>query len=67
MAKLRLFNKDDYHKLLDLERQVHDLLPLLTDAEACGFDCREYNELVGDIRQQLTEIKTRFMTPPPTS
>lgn len=60
------FTKRDYDKLKMAERTIHDLLPNLDKAEACGVDCEQLRSYVTGFSQVLQAIERNFMTPAPT-
>lgn len=42
-------------------RSLHDLLPILDKAEACGIDCTRYREIVDQETHIFEAIRTNFM------
>ena len=61
----KIFSKSDHTKLKKAQRKLHDLLPMIDDADACGTDCEAFRSVVNEIGKQLGEIEQRFMTPIP--
>lgn len=66
MSKYRqIYTRADYDKLKDLQRKLHDLLPICDDAEACGVETAAWRGLIEETQRTLTEIESRFMSPIP--
>jgi hypothetical protein len=61
----QIFNRNHYEQVLNAERKLHDLLPVLDKAENCGIDCGQFRDLHQYLSQQLSALKREFMTPPP--
>ena len=59
------FSREDYDKLKDAQRLIHDLQPYLDKAEACGVDCAGYRGLSEQFGTMLGMIEKEFMVPAP--
>jgi len=59
MAKTVLTN-EQYAKLLEAERVIHDVLPDLDKLEECGVECQAYREGLRQKQQQIEAIKQNF-------
>jgi hypothetical protein len=44
-------------------RSLHDLMPVLDRAEACGIDCQRYRAIADEETRILEAIRANFMTP----
>lgn len=64
--KHKIFSKAEHTKLKKAQRQLHDLLPIVDDAAACGVDCEAFKAVLSEIGDQLNEIEKRFMSPIPS-
>ncbi len=63
--KSKIFTKTDHTALKKAQRQLHDLLPMVDNADACGVECDAFRSVMDEISKQLAEIESRFMTPIP--
>ena len=59
MSKIRLSN-EDYASILQAERQLHDILPDIDNAEECGVECQEYRRVHAEYMQQIEKLKAKF-------
>ena len=64
-APMNPFTAEDYRKLKDQQRKLHDMLPLLDKGKACGVDCQPLCEMRMFILNTLEQIELNFFTPPP--
>jgi hypothetical protein len=65
MSKAKIFSKAHYDSLIKAERELHDVLPDIDSAEACGLDCTAYRDAVLRLQESFSSVKQHFMTPPP--
>jgi hypothetical protein len=49
-------------KLKQAQRNIHDILPELDKAEACGIECQQYRQLVADTQQRIESLLTYYGT-----
>jgi hypothetical protein len=59
------FDREDFQKLKDAQRQLNDLLSVMDRAEACGTDCQVFREVTREYLERLMNIEREFMNPPP--
>ena len=57
--------KDDYKKVIEAQRGLHDLLPVLDAAERAGMDCAAYREVHNFLQESYAKLIKEFFTPPP--
>lgn len=50
----------EYAKLLETERELHDILPEMDKAEECGIECQEYRRLHREAMERIEKIKINF-------
>lgn len=60
-----VFGREDYNRLKEAQRVLHDLQPFLDKAEACGVDCSGYRGLSEQFSGMLSSIESEFMSPAP--
>ena len=65
MTTKGVLNKQDYETLKRAQRIVHDVRPMLDDAESCGVDCKMHRQIADDFYKLLEDIQRRFLTPAP--
>ena len=58
-------DKAQYEKLKSAQTELHDLLPTIDDAEACGIECQALRGVVKSNLDVLTEMEKRLASPPP--
>ena len=56
-----IFSREQRAQLQDDLRELHDVLPMISDAEQCGVECSVFREVVSELRKQLEMIETKFM------
>ena len=54
------FSEDLKARVREAGRKIHDILPFLDDAEACGVNCQLQRDLLNTLRSTLGEIEARF-------
>ena len=59
MAKVTLTN-EQYAKILEAERAIHDVLPDLDKLEECGVECQAYRDGLRQKQEQIEAIKRNF-------
>lgn len=59
-------SKSDYQNVLQRQRELHDLLPLIDSAEKCGLPCDEFREVHRFLTEKFNAIIREFFTPPPS-
>lgn len=59
MSKVQLTN-EQYAKLLDAERTIHDILPDLQKLEECDVDCQQFRAQVEQRQRQIAALKQNF-------
>jgi hypothetical protein len=64
---LRILDKTHLESVKRAQRSLHDIIPLMDDAEACGVDCISHRKIADDFAKILIEIEKRFLTPAPPS
>lgn len=42
------------------QRELHDVLPLIDEAEQCGIECQQYRQLAEEVQERITKILTYF-------
>lgn len=55
------FTIQDRDRLHEAQRALHDVLPMLDKAGACGVDCGPYKEICEKLQKDLDAIKTLWM------
>ena len=58
------FTKKDLEEILQNERRIANLLPLLQKAENCGIDCSLYRDICATQSEKLRRIRDEFMPDP---
>lgn len=58
-------SRADYQAILEGERVLHDTLPLIESAEACGMECQAFREIYKFTQDKFAALKQHFFTPPP--
>lgn len=51
---------ENYRKLLQAERDLHDALTELDKAEECGIDCQDLRQLRDAALERITAIKKNY-------
>lgn len=59
MAKFKL-PADRVQALQQAQREIHDILPVIDDAEKCGIECQQYRVLVDEVNERITKILQYF-------
>lgn len=67
MGKIRdtIYSRADFNNLKDAQRRLHDLLPIVDDAETCGIECQEYRHWINELLEFTQRLEQKFMSPPP--
>jgi len=72
MAKLKTkspsdnpLSRQDYHRILEAQRNLHDILPIIDSAENCGLPCDEFREVHRFLSEKFNAIIKEFFNPPP--
>lgn len=65
MPTPQIFTRKHYDDLKAAQRTIHDVLPVMDKAEACGMECREFRDRAKYLSEMLSLIEKEFMTPPP--
>ena len=47
-------------RLLESEREIHDVLPELSSAEECGIDCQAARAMIEQSQRQIAAIRERY-------
>ena len=61
-----VYSREQYDRILQAERIINDLLPVIDKLEACGEDCNNYRFASKQFFDKLALIKANFFSPPPT-
>ena len=61
-----VLNKTHLELVKRAQRSLHDIRPLMDDADACGVDCQVHRKIADDFAKVLENIEKRFLTPAPT-
>lgn len=58
----QLFDRTDFDRLVTAERLLHDLLPKIDKAAACGIECDGYREIQKNALEMLATIKRQYFS-----
>lgn len=61
----RVFSADDFRLLKSLQRELHDLVPLMDASERCGMECEQSRAWAKSLSDTLSALEREFMSPPP--
>jgi len=61
-ADIRTFGPEDWERLKQAQRVLHDLLPFFDKAEACGVECAGYRGLSTQLGDVMEVIEREFMS-----
>ena len=56
-----IFSREQRASLQDDLRELHDLLPMIDDAEQCGVECSVFRDVVTELRKNLETIEAKIM------
>lgn len=59
MDHIKLPN-EQFAKLLQAERDLHDILPEMDKADECGIDCQEFRRLHSEMMDNIAGLKKNF-------
>lgn len=57
-----VFSDDLKSRVREAGRKIHEILPFLDDAAACGVNCQLQKDLLDTLRSTLGEIEKRFFS-----
>lgn len=60
-----IFSRQQYDRLKETQRLLHDMLPEFDKAEKCGVVCSELRGIAEHLTERLSAIEQYYMTPPP--
>lgn len=60
MASQFTLTPAQYQKLLQTERQLHDLLPECDAAENCGIEVQNYRDVIANMLARISNIKATY-------
>ncbi len=56
-----IFSREQRAQLQSDLRELHDILPMIDDAEKCGVECSVFRDVVNELRTNLETIESKFM------
>lgn len=59
MASVKM-TVETFEKIQRIERELHDLLPVLDGMEECGIECQAYRSMIADWQNKLSKAKQHF-------
>ena len=59
-------SKDDFNKVMEAQRILHDILPTIDSHERCGNDCEAFRTVHKFLGEKLAALQREFFTPPPS-
>lgn len=65
MAEQSIFNRQQYERLKETQRLLHDMRTEFDKAEQCGVACEALRGIADDIASKLAAIERHYMDPPP--
>lgn len=53
------FTRAQYDQLVEADRLLHDLIPVLDEWDGCGLDCSGFREIAADLSTKISRIRPR--------